>query len=233
LSKLYLAALRTHVETDSLQTLEAAHEMGLQAVTAQLETLDIAKMRDKALAALGRTEGSPRRLGQLAGRAAAFFTEAVQPVKESHQLLPEDDAKLAKLNALLMRRTLDLANANRELIDIVAQRKSAAVALATKAIGSGKLIAESRSLEIHLQEITRKILSNIEDERKEMSVQLRDEIAQALLGIHVRLLALKNEVYASHTDFDTEIAILQELVKKSVETIHRFVGQIGKSKNEF
>jgi len=159
LSKLYLAALRIHLELDSPQTLEAAHGMGIQAMSAELEIQGIAKMHDKALSALDMADGSPRRQDQLAARAAAFFTEAAKPFKETHQPLSGGEVKLAKLNAQLMRRTLDLATTNRELQEGVAQRKSAAEALATRAIGSGKLIVESRNLEVHLQEITRKILS--------------------------------------------------------------------------
>ena len=43
----------------------------------------------------------------------------------------------------------------------------------------------------HLRRLTHQILSAQEAERKKISHELRDEIAQTLLGINVRLLTLK------------------------------------------
>ena len=132
----------------------------------------------------------------------------------------------------MIQRTLELATANSKLKKGIAERKSLGAALRARGIDSTKLIAKSHTLEKRLQKFARQILSTQENERKEMSVKLQDEIAQILLGIHIRLLALKNEVYANQADVDKEIGILQQLVKTSVESIHRFVGQFGGSDNK-
>jgi signal transduction histidine kinase len=78
-----------------------------------------------------------------------------------------------------------------------------------------------------LQTMTHQILAAHEEERKMMSLQLQDEIAQTLLGIHVRLLALKKEAADSSASLAQEIATTQQLVEQSVEAIHRYATEIG------
>ena len=53
--------------------------------------------------------------------------------------------------------------------------------------------------------MTRRLLSANEAERELMSLHLRDDIAQVMLGIHVRLLALKKAVSISHEDLAEKI----------------------------
>ncbi len=88
------------------------------------------------------------------------------------------------------------------------------------------LLAEAGQLQEHLQALARQILTAQEDERRTMSLTLQDEIAQTLLGIHVRLLALQREVSASAGDFQNEIAATRRLVLESVTTINRYAGEL-------
>ncbi len=92
---------------------------------------------------------------------------------------------------------------------------------------SATLLAEAGQLQEHLQALTRQILTAEEEERMTMSLTLQDEIAQTLLGIHVRLLALQREVSASAEDFQNEIAATQRLVLESVTTINRYAGKLN------
>ena len=82
-------------------------------------------------------------------------------------------------------------------------------------------------MERHLQEMTRKILLANEDEREKMSLQLQNEIAQTLLGIHVRLLVLKKEAAVSDASLAREIAATERLVEESVKSINRFADEFG------
>ena len=75
--------------------------------------------------------------------------------------------------------------------------------------------------------MARKILSAHEDERKKMSLQLNDEVAQTLLGIHVRLLVLKEEAAANEASFTQGLADTQRLVGKSLQTINRIAAEFG------
>jgi signal transduction histidine kinase len=79
-----------------------------------------------------------------------------------------------------------------------------------------------------LRHLTHQILSAQEAERMKVSRELQDEVAQTLLGINVRLLALKRESTVNSEGLKKEIASTQRLVEKSVKTMSRFAREFGK-----
>jgi signal transduction histidine kinase len=227
LSERYLAALRSHLKLETQSGLLEALELGTQAVVIGLETLDLAKMHERALLALVLPDSSASRREGMISRAAAFFTEALAPIEKTHRIALEASADLNQLNATLAQRTMDLADANRELEQGITERKAAVNFLKSSEGQSAKLLEESRQLQKHLQGMAHQILSAQEDERKSMSLKLQDDIAQTLLGIHIRLMALKNEVAVSTAGFNKEIATTQRLVQESVKTISDFAREYG------
>lgn len=227
LSGQYLAALQSHFEQGPEASLVPAHDMGCRAVAIGLETLDLAKIHDQALVTLVSADGAAGLRDDMTRQAAIFFTEAIIPIEATHRIALEAGADLNQLNVALGKRTLDLADSKRELQQGIALRKAAEKALETSGAQSAELLAESRKLQKHLQGLAHQILSANEDERKTMSLMLQDEIAQTLLGIQVRLLALKGAVSASNVEFNKEIAITQQLVQKSVKTLDRIARDAG------
>jgi signal transduction histidine kinase len=89
------------------------------------------------------------------------------------------------------------------------------------------LLKESRRLQKHLRHLTHRILSAQEQQRTKVSRELHDEIAQTLLGINVRLLALKQEAVINTKGLKKEIANTQRLVEDSVRTMSRFDRDFG------
>lgn len=218
----YLAALRTHLEHGRPASLQVAHELGGEAVARGLETLDMARIHDQALETLILPDCSPVTQVGMHTRAVAFFTEAITPIEETHRHALEVSADLQRVNALLCQRMLDLADSHHDLKQGIIQRKAAEAALETSEQSSSQLLKDSRFLEKDLKDETHNILVANEAERKSMSLLLHDEIGQTLLGIHVRLLALKKKVSARHAGLDKEITTTQRLVEESVKTINRF-----------
>jgi len=145
-----------------------------------LETLEVARMHDRALT---RLEASSSKDG-LIERAEVFFTEAIVPIEQSHRAALRASARLKKLNQLLDRRTVGLAATNRALNRGIARRKTVEAALRQSGEHYTKLWKESLALQKHLQRLTHRILSAQEDKRKRLSHDLQDEIAQTLLGIN-------------------------------------------------
>ena len=150
LSRRYLMALRQHLKQGPLATVDSARGFGRQAVAIGLETLDVARMHEEALAAL---EASSSRDG-IIKRAEMFFAEAITPIEKTHHAALKANVHLTQLNKTLGRRTVDLAATNRSLKQRIAQRKAAEEALKKRGAHSAKLLKESRELQKHLQHLT-------------------------------------------------------------------------------
>jgi signal transduction histidine kinase len=82
-------------------------------------------------------------------------------------------------------------------------------------------LKESLQLQEGLRQLTHQVLAAQEDERKKISRELQDEIAQTLLGINVRLLSLKQEARTNTKGLKNEIASTQRLVVKSAKSVRR------------
>jgi signal transduction histidine kinase len=203
--------------------LQPAHDLGCQAAALALETLDVARMHERALATLGASSGRD----DLLKRAGLFFAEAVTPIEQTHRAALEANARLTRLGKTLGRRTADLAASHRSLLQGIVRRKTVEQALKQSAEHSRKLLNESRRLQQHLQRLTHQILSAHEDKRKEISRDLHDEIAQTLLGINVRLLTLQREAAVNAHGLKKDIVSTQRLVDKSVKSIKRFAREFG------
>ncbi|MDB6004312.1 MAG: nreB [Prosthecobacter sp.] len=222
LSDRYLTALRTHLEQDRQASLLPAHELGTEAVGIGLETLDLAKVHHQALETLIPANCTPVMRHEMTLRAEVFFTEANVPIEKTHPFAIEASAGLQELQERLGQRTLALADSHRDLQQGITERIGAEAALESSRLASHELLRESSLLEQQLKDMTRRILAADEVERKKMSLQLHDDIGQTLLGIHVRLLALKRQMTAGHPGLDQEIATTQRLVGAAVKTINQF-----------
>lgn len=223
LSQPYVTALRKHLKQGPRASLQPALELGRQAAALDLETLDVARIHEGALATL---EAASSKDG-IIKRAGIFFAEAITPIEKTHHAALKANVRLRQLSKALGRRTLDLAASNRSLKQCIIQRQTVQQALKKSGEHSRKLLKESRRLQQHLQRLTHQILSAQEDKRKKINREVHDEIAQTLLGINVRLLTLKKETAVNARGLKKEIASTQRLVDKSVKSINGFAREFG------
>jgi two-component system, NarL family, sensor histidine kinase UhpB len=193
-----------------------------------LETLDLARIHNGALATL---EASSQNDG-LIEQAELFFKEAITPIEEMHRAALEAKANLKHVNKTLDRSTLSLAASNRSLKQNILRRKTAQEVLKKTGGHSQKLLHESDRLQKHLQNLAHQVMKAREDNRKRISRNLQDEIAQTLLGINVRLLTLRKEASLNAKGFKKDIANTQRLVDKSVKSIKRFAREFRKNREE-
>jgi signal transduction histidine kinase len=224
LSQRYRASLQKHLKQGLRASLQPARRLGRQAVALGLETLDVARIHEGALATL---ESSSSRDG-IIKRAEIFFSETITPIEKTHRAALKANVRLSQLQRRLGRRTVDLVASNRSLKQRIAQRKTVEQALKKRGEHFKKLLKESLALQKYLQHLTHQILSAQEDKRKEISRDLQDEIAQTLLGINVRLLTLKKEAAVNAKGLQKEIASTQRLVDMSVKSLDRFAREFGK-----
>ncbi|HEX5397718.1 MAG TPA: sensor histidine kinase [Verrucomicrobiae bacterium] len=77
-----------------------------------------------------------------------------------------------------------------------------------------------------LRHLSHQLLSAQEDERKRISRELHDVIAQTLASINLRLASLKKEATLSPKGMERSIARTQALVAHSVDIVHRFAREL-------
>ncbi|MDO8539550.1 MAG: sensor histidine kinase [Opitutaceae bacterium] len=124
-------------------------------------------------------------------------------------------AHAEQLEGLVTKRTADLLSSNRQL----------AVSLALLNKGHEEyrnLFLESEAMQKKLRFLTRQILTTQEEERKQISRELHDEVVQTLVSINVDLTALRADAAASGPKLQNKIARTQRLVEGSVHAVHRF-----------
>jgi signal transduction histidine kinase len=226
LSRRYQAALREHLKQGRRANLESARGLGSQALDAGLQTLDLAKLHEQTLVT-DILPGCPAgKRDALIKQAGVFFAAAITPIEKTHRTAREATAHLKKFIETLSRRTVELAASNLELSLEIVQRKAAEEALKKSEHHYSQLLEKSDRLQEQLRQLSRQILSAQEDERKKISRELHDVIAQTLTGINVRLSALKKEAALNTKGLDRNIARTQRLVEKSVNIVHEFAREL-------
>lgn len=223
LSQQYETALEKHVKRGPGESLESARKMGRAAVVLGLDTLELARIHERAMLMLGLS-GNKNAFTKLAGM---FFTEANGLIEATHRAVQQGKDHLSRTQAALGLRTQELAVSHRELQRGVAQRKVMADAAEKNGQHYKKSLQESLQLQKLLRKLTHRVMVAQEDERRNISRELQDEIAQTLLGINVRLLSLKEHARTNTKSFKAEIASTQRLVLKSAQSVRRVAREIG------
>lgn len=228
LAKRYQSELGRHLKQGYGASLEPAFKMGHQAMIRGFETLDLALIHEKALLALaiGLPDSSPDARKRVMVQSSMFFAEAILPIEATHRSALEANVYLSNLNKKLSRRTTDLAASSLSLTREIARRKVLEETLRQSEHRSNELLKQSKVLQKELQSLSRRILSTQEDERKRISRELHDVIAQTLTGINLRLADLKTEARTNAKGFSRKISSTQRLVEKSVDIIHKFAREL-------
>jgi len=97
----------------------------------------------------------------------------------------------------------------------IIRRKAAEKSLKEQGRGHKSLMANS-------QHLSRRILLAQENERKEISQKLHNQVAQILVGISLYLGVLKNDMSPDSDTFKTKMIRIQKLVEKLLSIVRRF-----------
>ena len=223
LSQQYVAALKKHLNQGPQASLQPALGLGRRAVALGLETLELSRIHEQSLATL-ELSNSKNGFTKLAG---IFFTTANIPVEETHRAARQSNGHLSRLKETLNQRTEELAVSNRQLQRGIVRRKVMEDAAEKTGKHHNKCLEESLQLQKRLRQLTHRVMAAQEDDRKSISRELQDEIAQTLLGINVRLLSLKREARRNSKGLKNEIASTQRLVVKSARSVRRVAREFG------
>ena len=122
-----------------------------------------------------------------------------------------------------------LADTNVGLIREIDQRKAVEKALHQSEDQKSRLLEQSHRMQAQLRRLSHRVLGAQEEERKRISRELHDVVAQALVGINVHLAALNSRVAAKPADLKKAIERTQRLVEKAADDVHRFARELRPS----
>ena len=231
LSRSYHTTLQNYLKHGSTPNMEPVRELGRFAMRLGLETLDLARIHEIAVASLvlPSLAANPKAGEKLMSRSGTFFAEAITPIEETHRGAREANAHLNQMLLALSQRTRELADSVEELKTEIEQRTTMEASLRISQETSSKLLAKSREMQEEMTTLTRQLLSAQEEERKRISRELHDVIAQTLTGINVKLAALKVEAASDNKNLEKKIMSTQRLVERSVDIVHRFARELRPS----
>ena len=89
-----------------------------------------------------------------------------------------------------------------------------------------RLLIQSRKQEIRLRDLSHQVLQVQEAERKRISRELHDVIAQTLVGINIHVSALAQETREKISGLQERIANTHRMVEKSLGVVHQFVHEL-------
>jgi signal transduction histidine kinase len=108
----------------------------------------------------------------------------------------------------------------------ISRRQTAEAALRDSRKEQSVLLAEALQMQHQLRQLAHKVIRAQEEERKEISRELHDEIVQTLAGINVQLAVLKIESASNGRNARRNIDRTQRLVRQSVRIVYRFAREL-------
>ncbi|MFT5105548.1 MAG: signal transduction histidine kinase [Verrucomicrobiales bacterium] len=211
-----------HLEEDAEAVPVDAKTLGLLAVKIGLETLDLAKVHEEALIAIVSPSETASVRKTLIRRAGQFFAEAITPIELTHRGALEANDHLKVMVDELTHRTDELTESNQQLLNEINQRKTLEESLRASEQTYRQLLKKSCAFQDELRLLSRRLLSVQEEERKRISRELHDLIAQTLTGINLQLALIKSKAVSDVEEFHQKIELTQQLIEKSVDAVHRF-----------
>jgi PAS domain S-box-containing protein len=125
-----------------------------------------------------------------------------------------------------LRRLAVLTASNKKLEQEIARRQKAQESLKKSEQHQIKLLQQSYQMQKQLRSLSHQILQTQEEERKRISRELHDEIAQTLVGIDIHLKSLIREAAGDIKGLPQKIKRTQRLVARSLDVVHEFARQL-------
>jgi signal transduction histidine kinase len=219
---LYQAGLRKHLRDGSDGNPDAALRLGWRAVKLGLETPELSAIHHVALDSQVSAGHPATYPPDMIRRAGEFFAKFIHPIEETHRSAVHANDSLQESYHTLKERTHELAATNRTLEKEIIRRHAVEESLRASEATTSGLLKQALKLQDELRQLSHRLLTAQEEERKRISRELHDVIGETLTGVNVRLATLKLQSTANTNDLHKKIAYTQKLVAKSMNVVHRF-----------
>lgn len=110
----------------------------------------------------------------------------------------------------------------------IRERKHAEQALRESRAHYIRLFEEARAMEEDLRQLSNKVLTVQEEERKHISRELHDEIGQSLTAVNVTIATLRRHAEGNDA-FRATVDQAQRLIEQTMDRVHRFARELRPS----
>jgi signal transduction histidine kinase len=222
----YQDELRLRLQASRKGDAEPVQALGRAALAAGLDSLALVTVHESAVLSLAFIFAPAASRTRLLRRAGWFFTQAMVPFEAARRASLLEGRRLRTRNETLRLHNASLARSNRRFEREIARRRDAEERVRAGREKYRVLLRDSHAMQIKLRFLTRQIISAHEEERKEISRELHDEVVQTLVGINVELSALGKGASAGLHSLRAKITHTQRLVENSVNAVHRFAREL-------
>ena len=111
---------------------------------------------------------------------------------------------------------------NKSLSREIVWHEAEEISLRRSKLRQARLLKQSRERQEQLRSLSRELLRKQEEERRRISCELHEAIAQTLTGINIRLANLKRQTGLNMRDFNRSVTSTQRLVGHAVNIVHQF-----------
>jgi PAS domain S-box-containing protein len=152
-----------------------------------------------------------------------------QQVEVVANLYHEDGQPVIQCNIrdITVRKLVEeMSSRNVKLKEEIVHRQQVEADLRAKRKEQSRLLRQSRMQQAQLRDFSRRILHAQEEERKRISRELHDVIAQTLVSINVHLAVLDQGDAASPETIKRQISNTRLLVEEAVKIVHDFAREL-------
>jgi signal transduction histidine kinase len=225
LSKKYQKILHAYLVREGEEQLQRAYDLGRHALSRGCGVLDMVRLHHETLIQLIAFAETPAVAVERAVAVETFLLEALSPFEVAHLGFRKAWKRLRQLNETLGRRNQALAAINKKLKGEILERRKAEKALRKSKEHYEQLFEQAHVMEENLRQLSNKLISVQEEERKNISRELHDEIGQSLTAVTVSIAMLKKHGLRDPA-FTKKVAVAQKLLEQSMETAHRFAREL-------
>jgi signal transduction histidine kinase len=130
------------------------------------------------------------------------------------------------MKTIIRAQSKELTLLKRRLARETKKRETAEASLKASKTHYGTLLARSNFAKEQKKLLARQVILAQEEERRQISRTLHDEVSQILTGINVRLIGLARSDAAATSQFKSNITATRKMVERSIKVVHRFAREL-------